>query len=259
MVRPSQGVRMTALSGGTLRMRRSVYFDDAEKGELMDLPVSSFLIEHPQGNLLFDTGCHPQLAVDPEPRIGGMAKMMSIVADPSENVVEGLRGLGFAPADIDVLVISHLHPDHCGCNVFFPGATALCQRCERAAAEAEGAPSRGYFRVDWIEGPDLSEIEGEHDVFGDGRVVLLPLPGHTPGSMGALVTLESGARVLLASDAASVESNISAGTVPRNTWDAALFQKSMAEIRRLRGQGAKVMLGHDPDQWRGVRAAPVFV
>lgn len=252
-------MRMTALSGGTLRMKRSVYFEDAARGELIDLPVSCFLIEHPGGNVLFDTGCHPQLAVDPEPRIGGMAKMMQVVSDPSENVVEGLRGLGLSPDDIDLLLISHLHPDHCGCNAFFPHATALCHCRERAAAQKDGAPGRGYFQVDWMEGPALTEIDGEHDVFGDGRVVLVPLPGHTPGSMGALITLESGRRVLLAADAASVESNVAAQTVPRNTWNTDLFLKSLEEIRHLRARGADIMLGHDPGQWQAVRAAPVFV
>ena len=58
-------MKMHALSGGRVRMRKSVYVPDAERSETIELPVSCFLLRHPQGNVLFDTGCHPSVAENP--------------------------------------------------------------------------------------------------------------------------------------------------------------------------------------------------
>ncbi|MFG1420918.1 N-acyl homoserine lactonase family protein [Roseixanthobacter liquoris] len=242
-------MKMTAISGGTLQMRRSVYFEDAAPGELITLPVSCFLIQHPQGNVLFDTGCHPELVTGPVSRIGGMAKMMRVISEASVNVVQALEHMGITPGDIDVVVNSHLHPDHCGCNGFFGSATQICHRCELEAARQEEVERAGYFKADWAGGPPFTEIDGEYDVFGDGRIVLIPLPGHTPGSIGALVTLDRDGPFLLASDAASMRENLDQGTIPRNTWDTDRFSRSVEEMRRYQRAGFEVIYGHDDHQW----------
>jgi len=115
-------MKMHVLSGGRLRMKKSVYLPDADRQETIELPVSCFLLRHPQGNVLFDTGCHPSTAVDPEARWGSMAKAMVPISKPEENVVDQLKMIGFTPDDIDVVVNSHFHSDHCGCNEFFKKA-----------------------------------------------------------------------------------------------------------------------------------------
>jgi glyoxylase-like metal-dependent hydrolase (beta-lactamase superfamily II) len=96
-------------------------------------------------------------------------------------------------------------------------------------------------------------VKGERDLFGDGRVVLVPLPGHTPGTMGAQVNLDRDGSFLLVSDAVSLRANLDADTVPRNTWNADALLKSFAEIRRIEKAGSKVICGHDDAQWQSLR------
>ena len=181
---------MHFLSGGRVRMRKTVYIPDADRSESIELPVICTLLRHAQGNVLFDTGCHPDVPENPASRWHGMEKFMIPIMPKGENVLSGLSGIGVEADDIDVVICSHLHPDHCGCNAFFKRATVIVQARDVAAARAPDAEKFGFLSVDWDVGLPLDEIEGGRDLFGDGRIVLIPLPGHTPGSMGALIALE---------------------------------------------------------------------
>ena len=109
-------MKMHFLEGGRLRMRRSIYFPGAAKEETIELPVHAALMRHTQGNVLFDSGCNPQAATEPQARWGGIAKVMTPTFTPERTVVSQLETLGLKPDDIDVVICSHLHPDHCGCN-----------------------------------------------------------------------------------------------------------------------------------------------
>ena len=120
-------------------------------------------------------------------------------------------------------------------------------------AKSADAARRGYFDVDWDCGSRMQVISNQLDVMGDARIVLVPLPGHTPGSMGALVELERSGRFLLASDAVSVRENLYRDIIPRNTWNAEHCARSFDEIRRLESSGYTVICGHDAPQWEQLR------
>lgn len=251
-------MRMHVLSGGRLRMRRKVYIPDAAADESIDLPVMCFLLRHAQGNVLFDTGCHPEAATDPQERWGGMAKFMTLVSPKEENLLSGLAALGVATDDIDVVVNSHFHTDHCGCNAFFRRATVVCHARELEAARAPDAEKAGVLARDWQHPNRIDAIEGERDLFGDGRIVLVPLPGHTPGSIGALVALDRSGRHLLASDAVALRDNYEREHSPRQTWNAEVAARSMAEVRRIEAGGATVVFGHDAAQWAALKKGAAF-
>jgi glyoxylase-like metal-dependent hydrolase (beta-lactamase superfamily II) len=246
-------MKMHFLSGGRLRMRKSVYLPDAGRSETIELPVSCVLLRHTAGNILFDTGCHPDALVDPAARWGTMAKAMVPIGAADDHVINGLAGLGLTPDDIDVVVNSHFHSDHCGCNAFFKRATIFCHRLELEAAQGEGAVERGYIPADWKHPMPTRTLEGQHDLFGDGRLTLLPLPGHTPGTLGAMVCLDRDGSFLLAADAVALRDNLERELMPRNTWDPDLATQSLQEIRRLQRGGATVVFGHDAQQWDGLR------
>jgi N-acyl homoserine lactone hydrolase len=246
-------MKMHVLSGGRLRLRKSVYVPEAEKSETIELPVPCVLLRHAQGNVLFDTGCHPATVTDAAARWGGMEKFMVPLAREDELVLHGLASLGLGPQDIDVVVNSHFHSDHCGCNEFFTRASVVCHRDELEAAQGPDGPQRGYVPADWQHPMPTTAIEGQYDLFGDGRIVLLPLPGHTPGSVGALAALERDGLFLLAGDAAALQVNLDRQTTPRNTWKADLALQSLQEVRRLQSTGATVIYGHDPAQWAQLR------
>ncbi|MDB5797951.1 MAG: N-acyl homoserine lactonase family protein [Paucimonas sp.] len=251
-------MKMHILSGGRLRMKKSVYLPDAERSETIDLPVSCFLLRHPQGNVLFDTGCHPSTVDDAEARWGAMARAMVPIGGAQENVVDQLKLVGLAPDDIDVVVNSHFHSDHCGCNEFFRRATVVCHADELAAATAADADKRGYLPVDWKQPMPIETITGQRDLFNDGRIVLLPVPGHTVGMTAALVGLDKSGEFLLASDAVALRANLARDLNPRNTWDAELSSKSMQEVRRIEAGGSTVIFGHDDEQWKTLKTGAEF-
>jgi len=246
-------MKMHFLSGGRVRMRKATFIPDADRSEMIELPVVSALLRHMQGNVLFDTGCHPAVAEDPASRWHGMEKFMTPIMAPGDNVLTGLKAIRVEPDDIDVVVCSHLHPDHCGCNAFFKRATCLVHAKEVAAARAPDAVPMGFLAGEWDVGLPRDELSGERDVFADGKIVLIELPGHTRGSMGALVALERDGQFLLASDTVSLRSTLDTGLLPRNTWNAEALTKSLAEVRRIERQGATVICGHDDAQWQTLR------
>jgi glyoxylase-like metal-dependent hydrolase (beta-lactamase superfamily II) len=124
---------------------------------------------------------------------------------------------------------------------------------EVAAARAPDAVAMGFLAGEWDVGLPLDEIAGERDVFGDERIVLIPLPGHTRGTLGARIVLDRDGTFLLASDTVSLRSTLDTGVVPRNTWNADALTASLAEVRRIEQQGATVICGHDDAQWQSLR------
>ena len=248
-------MRMHVLSGGRLRMRAAMYFPELPKEQTAEFPCSCFLIRHPQGNVLFDTGCHPIVETDAATRWGGLARAFVPMHRPGDNVVGGLAALNLRPDDIDVVINSHLHMDHCGCNEFFKKATFFAHARELATAADPSSEGKGYFRADWDHAMPVKPVDGAHDIFDDDRIVLLPLPGHTPGSLGAKIELDRSGCIVLAADAAAVRENLERDYAPKNSWDAVLFCRSLAELRRLAKQGAAIIFGHDDAQWRTLKKA----
>jgi N-acyl homoserine lactone hydrolase len=245
-------MKMHALSGGRLQMKRSTYFPDASRDETIDLPVMSFLIRHRQANVLFDTGCHPSALRDPVARWRGLAKVIKPICDPDDHLISSLRSIGVPPDDVDVVICSHLHPDHCGCNAFFKHATIIVHQKEIVAARAPNAEQMGYLAPEWDFGT-FDQLSGERDLFGDGKIVLIDLPGHTPGSIGALVTLEKSGTYLLAADTVSLRATLDTGITPRNIQQPDAFAKSLQAIRAIETRGTTVLCGHDAAQWDTLR------
>lgn len=246
-------MKLNFLPAGRLRMKKSIYVSGADRSETIDLPVSSALIRHKQGNVLFDTGCHPSVVDHAEARWGTLAKVMKPLMGANETLLPSLACVGMEPGDIDIVVNSHFHPDHCGCNQFFRKATILAHAKEIEAAQAPGAEAAGYLRADWDYGQPIEALNGERDLFDDGSVVLVPLPGHTPGTLGALVGLDRDGQFLLASDSVSLRQTLDADTAPRNTWNVDEQLKTFAEVRRIERAGATVICGHDDQQWKSLR------
>ena len=251
-------MKMHVLNGGRLRMRRDTYLPNEGGEPTIELPVGCYLLRHPQGLVLFDTGCHPDVATDAEGRWGTLARSVVPIFGENDTLIAQLPLAGVAPGDVDVVVCSHLHIDHCGCNVFFPKATVLAQAAELAAARADNAPARGYLAAEWDLANAIEPVEGTRDLFGDGRITLLPLPGHTPGMMGAHVVLDREGAFLLASDAAALRAHLDRRMIPRNTWNAERALASLETIARFQREGATILFGHDAGQWAGLRTGAAY-
>lgn len=249
-------MKMHFLDGGRLRLKRRIFVPSADRDEMIELPVIATLFRHPKGNVLFDTGCHPSVAEDAAARWGGMAKFMTPIAPPKQDVINALAELGLKPEDIDIVVNSHLHPDHCGCNEFFTRAQFFCHEAELAAGTAEGAQKMGYLRAEWEHPMRLDTISDTHDVFDDSRLVTLHVPGHTPGMIGMRADLEQSGEFFIVSDAVALERNLEKDEAPLNAWNSDLLLSSYDTVRARQNAGAKIICGHDDLQWQRLKAGP---
>jgi N-acyl homoserine lactone hydrolase len=230
-----------------------------EEGEVT-FPVPTYLIEHPKGRVLFDTGLHPDLRRDTEKRYGERrAKMFRFDFPEGAEVSARLEAMDRDPGKIDLIIASHLHFDHVGGLALVPNATLLVQRREwQAGAVADAAERHGFFAVDYDLGHKLRLLDGEHDVFGDGSVVCLPTEGHTPGHQSLKVRLDSG-EIVLTADCCYFCETLRQRRLPYLVHDRAQFLASLDKLEALERLGTRLFFGHDPDFWKGVPQAPVPV
>lgn len=153
-----------------------------------------FLIVHPQGTLLWETGLNDALYNRPE---GAGANRDKV----EKSLKSQLSEIGYQPADIRYLAISHLHGDHSGNANDYAAATWIVQKAERDSM-FNVTPS-AFIRPDEYAALKTSKtmrIEGDHDVFGDGSVMIISTPGHTPGHQSLLVKLPKTGPVILTGD-----------------------------------------------------------
>lgn len=222
----------------------------------MEGPILCWLIERGDERILVDTGCHPQVTVNPEAAWGGLTKAFYPLVAADDLVPNVLRQIGVAPESIQTVICTHLHMDHCGCNSLFPQARFLVHEAEWETVQDPAVEGQGYFRQDWDHALDYHRVQDGHDVLGDGSVTLHHLPGHTRGSLGVAVRLAQRGQVVLAADASPVLANL-AGEVPRNTWDREQFARSTEVLRTWQRAGAAIICGHDPEQGAALPPAAV--
>ena len=221
------------------------------------LPVPAYLIEHPKGLALFDSGMHPDCQNDPAVRVGArIAGLFEFDYRPGEEISARLMAIGCDPAKIDLLINSHFHFDHVGGNALVPNATMVVQRREwEAAMEPDIAVPHGFDRRDFDLGHKRLLIEGEHDVFGDGTVVCLPTHGHTPGHQSLRVRLDS-SEIVLAADACYFCRTLRERRLPRRVYDHEAMLVSLDRLAAQEAAGARIFFGHDPEFWQTVPQAP---
>src|SRR5579872_5106095 len=165
------------------------------------VPVPAYLIVHEEGRALFDSGLNIESQTDPLGYFGedGL-KYNTFHFLPGEEVSARIAAMDVDPAGVELLVNSHLHFDHCGGNGLVPNAEVVVQAREWAHAKAAANQNRGYLTVDFDTGQRRREVDGEHDLFGDGSVVCIPTYGHTPGHQSLRVKLGD-RHIVLTSDA----------------------------------------------------------
>jgi len=220
-------------------------------------PVPCFLIEHERGLVVVDTGLDQAAIEDPigtygEP-IGGM---LAGHYRPEHAIDRQLAQLGYAPDDVDTVVMTHLHFDHSGGMGRFESARFIGGRgeIEHAFWPDPGTLAAGYCRIEdfgflrearsrWVEvGP------AEHDLFGDGSVVVFHLPGHTPGQLAVLVRAPH-QTFILTSDIVHLRAGLEGIPCPFD-WDAREAARSVGRVQALASAyQAELWISHDPLDW----------
>ncbi len=228
------------------------------EGEIR-VPVPCFLIDHPQGLTLFDSGMHPQTQTDPHGRLGGIANLFRVEFQPGQEVSGRLQGIGVDAARVRYLINSHLHFDHTGGNAEIPNARLVVQRREwEAGHDADQIRKQFYLPQDYQLGHDALAVDGEHDLVGDGRVVCFPTYGHTPGHQSLRLQLDD-RTVVLTGDACYLRRTLDEMHLPPVADDPAAMRRSLDQLRALRDAGARLIYGHDPEAWLTVAQAPMPV
>ena len=200
-----------------------------QKGR-MRMPVPAFAVEHPRGTLVFDTGMHPDLVHSTE-RLRSVASLFDIEHEARFLLGTQLADAGIDATDVALAAVSHLHFDHCGGLVDVPNARLLVQRAEWDAAFDEGLVEYGVFNPDDFDlGHERELLDGEHDVFGDGSVRLVPTPGHTHGHQSLLVE----DRLLLVADACYCRLALDLDATPPFGADLDEQRKTFAWLRARR-------------------------
>jgi glyoxylase-like metal-dependent hydrolase (beta-lactamase superfamily II) len=221
------------------------------------LPIPAYLIEHPKGTALFDTGMHPDCQHDPADRLGPrLAGLFEFDFQLGEEIGAHLEAIDRDPAKIDLIINSHFHFDHVGGNALIPNATMLVQRREwDAGMDPDSAAKRGFDPRDFDLGHKLRLIDGEHDVFGDGSVLCLPTYGHTPGHQSLKLRMPGG-DIVLAADSCYFCRTLRERRLPRFAHDNEAMLVALDRLDALEKSGARIFFGHDPEFWQTVPQAP---
>lgn len=220
------------------------------------VPITSYLIDHPRGRVVFDTGLHVDTQHNPVDHIGDLlASFHEFDYGTGEDVADRLASVDVDPASVTHVINSHLHFDHCGGNALLPNATIVVQHPELDAARA-GGEGRGYVAADFETGQPMQLLDGEHDLFGDGSVVLIPTYGHTLGHQSLRVPTGSGTEFVLCGDACYLKEALDTMTLPGVIADPEGVTRAFNVFRDLQRQGAQIMYGHDLEFWSTVPQAP---
>jgi glyoxylase-like metal-dependent hydrolase (beta-lactamase superfamily II) len=217
-------------------------------GVPIELSDNCYLIQHGQDWFLWDTGLSDALAGKPD----GVTEPSGLHLSRTKTLIDQLAALGVKPADVRAIGISHTHPDHIGNVEEFPQATLYVQKAEYDWPGQGGAPR---FKP---EHP-VVKLDGDRDVFGDGSVVILSTPGHTPGHQSLLVRLPQTGAVVLSGDAAHFKDNWDNRRVPGPNFNKEETLASMQRIADiLQKEHAQFWINHDKPQSDAQKKAPEF-
>jgi N-acyl homoserine lactone hydrolase len=255
-VPPPRSVRLYVFDCGTLHVPDPARFR-LKKGELAttEMSVACFLVAHPKGTLIWDTGAVPDNAWTPT---GNRTTQHIVLPDLQQRdvtMVKPLKGqlaeLGYSPSDITYLVLSHYHYDHTANANEFASATWLVPQVEREAMFAEKPPGTtqpsSYSALRNSRAVIIKT--DEHDVFGDGTVVIKSAPGHTQGHQVLYLKLAKTGGVVLSGDLYHYPEERKLGRVPTFEFNQDQTRATRVVIEAfLSKTGAQLWIQHD---WNG--------
>jgi N-acyl homoserine lactone hydrolase len=232
----------------------------ANAGKPAEFSANCYLVVHPKGRLMWDSGINDNVATMPKGFQRSKVSPHYLLRKPLR---AALAEIGVDPATVEHVAFSHTHGDHVGNGNLFTGARLYIQQAEYDAAFGPDAVTKWNFEVtsyDKLRANDTVRLNGDHDVFGDGSVVIIATPGHTPGHQSLLVRLPKTGPVILSGDMVHLQENWEHRRVPSFNFDVEQSLKSMDKVAALMQKtGAKLWINHDKAQSDAIPKAPAYV
>jgi len=260
-----QSVRLYVLDGGTLESDPARYRLTKEEIAAAQLSVTAFLIAHPKGTLMWDTGA---IADDTWTPTGKPVRRRLVLSNGQERIVTlrstvkaQLAAIGYAPSDITYLALSHYHWDHTANANQFVKSTWLARQVERDVmlpGTIPDPPQPSTF-AELRNGKTVQISGDDHDVFGDGTVVIKLSKGHTPGHQVLYVRLARTGGIVLSGDLYHYPEERTLNRLPTFEFDMDQTRQSREALEVfLTKTGARLWIQHDFTAMAKVRKAPAF-
>ncbi|WP_437949499.1 N-acyl homoserine lactonase family protein [Sorangium sp. So ce296] len=253
---PPEDVRLYALDCGRAEIADMSAFGDEPRAR--ELVASCYVIRHPRGTLVWDTGINDTIA---QTKGGVVHERTGIRFRVDTPLREHLRALNLSPADVDYVAFSHLHVDHAGNANLFPSSTWILNRRELEWATATPPPPTvepelfSAYRT-----AKLKLLDGEADIFGDGAVRIVPTPGHTPGHQSLVLRLKRAGTLVISGDVCHTHANWQHRRVPPFNTDREESVRSMERLDALIGAAhARFVVQHEPDDLAALPRFPAFL
>lgn len=227
------------------------------------IPVMAVLIDHPEGKILYDTGCHPQAMEGYWPK--NLQEVFPYYREPEQSLEKQLALCGVQPEDIQTVVLSHMHLDHAGNINLFRHADVYVHKNDyeygmRLVHQSTDRNRHGAYIKEDLEVPVYQYHFVDEDVQLLPKVTLLSLPGHTPGILGVMVELEESGVMIFPQDSVYTRENY--GPPARGAgimYDSVAYYKSIEKIRNLAKQyQAQIIFAHDMEFFQTLKKAPEY-
>ncbi len=252
-----KSLRLYVFDGGSLNIPDTApYRLKKEDIATNYMSVASFLVVHPKGTLMWDSGAVPDSAFQPG---GGPGKLRYATA--TKPLTAQLAEVGYAPADINYFALSHFHWDHVGNANLFAGATWLVTQAERDIMFSDPpSPRTEPQNFNALKNSKTVILtKGEYDVFGDGTVVIMAAPGHSPGHQVLFLKLAKTGPVLLSGDLYHYPEERKLNLIPVTEFNADQTAASRAAVEAfLKKTGAQLWIQHDFNANAKLKKAPSF-
>jgi glyoxylase-like metal-dependent hydrolase (beta-lactamase superfamily II) len=252
-------IRLYALDCGHATFKDLSGFSDAGEydGKSGDIAVPCFLIRHPKGDLLWDLGLGDHYNFPKE----GTDAAPGVHVTVPVTLLAQLQAIGVAPKKIGFVAFSHLHWDHTGNANDFPDSVWIMNKAELAAALVLPPPD-GVLPETWsaYKNAKIETIDGDYDVFGDGKVMILRAPGHTPGHQVLKLKLQKSGTVILSGDLYHLRASRTFKRVPVYNVNRADTLASMGRVESiLKHTGGRLIIQHDPKDFTLLPKPPGYL
>ncbi len=250
-------LRLYVFDCGKLTVTDPARFDfKKEDLKTLDLSVGCYLIAHPKGTMIWDTGAVPDSAFKNDGQPG-----TKFYATSPKTLVSQMASAGYAPADITYLALSHYHWDHIANASLFANSTWLTVPIEREILFGPLLPERiSPEQVQPLANTKTIFLPtSDYDVFGDGSVVIKPAYGHTPGHSVLFLKLAQTGPIVLSGDLYHYPEEVSTGVIPYFEYNKDATRESRAALAEfMKSNGAKLWIQHDLVQFESLKKAPEF-